>query len=178
MAAAVQSPTTIEVVEVVRWPDGGPATIELELSEEAAAAGRLTISPDLAVESLQVSVDGSPVIPAPRAGSSNAWVVRPPSGAAPTLMEVRYLVDGAIVRSVPSRPGRALAVITPISAKANGDLPVAIAISATGVLNVYCPGGTTQAAILCGQLDGDRWAVTLPPGLPLVVAQLDLPALE
>jgi len=175
--AAVLSPSTIEVVETVRWPDGGPATIGLELSEEAASAGGLAIALRPTIESLQVSVDGSPVLVTPREGSANSWVITPPTGAAPSVMEVRYLLDGAIVRSVPSTPGRALAVLTPISTGAIGDLPITMAISTASVLTVYCPASASQDAIMCGRLDGDRWTVALPPGLPLVVAQLDLPAL-
>ena len=177
LAAAVISPTTIEVVETVHWPEGGPATIELTLSEDVAAAGGLAIAPEFSVGSLQVSVDGSPVIPSPRAGVENAWVITPASGAAPRSMEVRYLLEGAIVRSVPSSPGRALAVLTPMSAGAVGDLPIAIAISTSDVLNVYCPGGANQQAIMCGRVQGGLWTTNLPPGLPLVVAQVDLPAL-
>ena len=176
VVAAVVSPTTIEVVEVVHWPDGGPATIELELSDDAASSGGLSIAPESSVESLQVSVDGSPVIATLRDGSTNRWSITPPSGAAPGSMEVRYLLVGAIVRSVPSSPGRALAVITPISSGLARDLPVSMAISAANVLNVYCPTGANQATIMCGRLDGDRWVVTPPPGLPLVVAQVNLPA--
>lgn len=175
VAAAVVSPTMIEVLEMVRWPDGGPATIELALSSDAASAGGLAIMPNPTVESLQVSVDGSPVTPTLRAGSTNAWVITPPSGAAPRTMEVRYVLTGAIVRSLPSAPGRALAVLSPISTGAVGDLPTTIAISTTDVLNVYCPTAVNQAAIMCGRLDGDRWTITPPPGLPVVVAQIDLP---
>jgi hypothetical protein len=172
---AVVSANQIEVVETVRWPDGGPATIALALPANAANAGGLAINPVLTVESLQVSIDGAPVIPVPQAGVSNAWVLTPPSGAAPRLMEVRYLLDGAIVRSVPASPGRALAVLTPISTAAADGLPITIAIAAADVLNVYCPGASSQSAILCGRLEGDYWTVTPPPGGPLVVAQLDLP---
>ena len=175
VAAAVISPTTIEIVETVGWPDGGPAEIELELPADAASTAGLAIAPEPVIESLQVSVDGSPVVATLRDGTSNAWVIRPPTGAAPSSMVVRYLLEGAIVHSVPAVPGRALAVVTPISAGAARDLPVTLAISATDVLNVYCPAGTTQAAIRCGRLEDDHWVVTLPPGLPLVVAQLDLP---
>jgi len=175
VAIAVVSANQIEVVETLRWPDGGPAAIELELPANAATAGGLAINPALSIESLQVSIDGTPVMPTPRTGTSNAWVLTAPSGAAPRSMVVRYLLDGAIVRSVPATPGRALAVLTPISTGAADGLPITIAIAATNVLNVYCPGASSQSAILCGRLEGDQWMVTPPPGGPLVVAQLDLP---
>ena len=168
VAAAVVSPTMIEVVETVHWPKGGPATIELALSSDAAAEAGLAIMPTPTVESLQVSVDGSPVAPTLREGSTSAWVITPPSGAAPRTMEVRYVLTGAIVRSLPSSPGRALAVLSPISTGAVGDLPTIISISTADVLNVYCPTAAEQTAIMCGRIDGDRWTITPPPGLPIV----------
>lgn len=176
VTAVVVSSISIEVVETVRWPDGGPAMIELALLEGAAAAGGLAITAEPTVRSLQVSVDGSAVVPTRLVGSPNAWVITAPAGE-PTSMEVRYVLAGAVVRSVPARPGRALAVLTPISAEATGDLPIAISIAAANVLNVFCPTAATPAAIMCGRLDGDAWTVAAPSGLPLVVAQLDLPEL-
>jgi len=173
--AAVVSQTTIEVVETVQWPDGGPATIELRLPVDAATAAGLTITATPTVESLQVSVDGSAVVPAPRDGSRNTWLVTPPSGAAPRSMEIRYLLESAIVRSVPSTPGRALALLTPISSSATRGLSVQIVLAADSVLNVYCPTASTPATLMCGRLEAEMWTVTPPPGLPLVVAQLDLP---
>lgn len=175
VTASVVSPTMIDVLETVRWPDGGPATIELELPPDLAAASRLTVAATPTVESLQVSVDGSPATPVQRDGGTNAWLVIPPSGAAPRAMEIRYRLEGAIVRSEPAVPGRALALLTPISYGAAVDLSITIDIAASGVLNVYCPTAPNLAALSCGRLEGNRWTVTPPPGRPLVLAQLTLP---
>ncbi len=90
-------------------------------------------------------------------------------------MEVRYRLDGAIVRSEPFVDGRALALLTPIAYGAVTNLRITIDLAAAWVLNVYCPTAPTPAALLCGQLDGDHWTMTPPPGRPLVVAPLDLP---
>lgn len=177
VTAAIVSPTTLEVVEILSWPEGGPSTIELGLPAEAAGVTGLTIETTPTVEALQVSVDGVPVVPVPRNGSSSRWLVTPPTSAASRSMEIRYLLGGAIVRSVPAVPGRALAVLVPIAYEAAGDLPVTIEISTTGVLNVYCPGRPSPTELMCGRLDGDHWTVGLPPGLLPVVAQLDLPEL-
>lgn len=173
--AVLVSATTIEIVETIRWPDGGPAPIELELLPGLAAASGLTVEATPTVEALQVSVDGSAVTPVRREGARNAWLVTPPSGAAPQFLEIRYLLQGAILRSEPAVPGRALAVLTPITFGAVVDLPITIHIAGTGVLNVYCPTAPTPAALNCGRLDAGRWTVTPPPGRPFVIAQLDLP---
>lgn len=176
VSAVLLSVTTIEVVETVRWPDGGPAAIELELLPDLAATSGLTIEAAPTVESLQVAVDGVAVTPVRRAGVPNAWVVTVPSGAAPQSMVVRYLLEGAIARSEPATPGRALALLTPIAYGAAADLPITIGLASDGVLNVYCPTAPTPATLSCGRLDTGRWTVLPPPGRPLVVAQLDLPA--
>ena len=147
-------------------------TILLELPEGAAAAGGLAVTTEPTVESLQVSVDGSAVEPAEVPDARNAWVITPPSGAAPSRW--KFATSSTAPLFAASRPAPVGPSLSSLRSRA---LPAAIsrstiAISALDVLNVYCPAAPSQNAIMCGRLDGDRWTVTLPAGLPLVVAQL------
>jgi len=170
--AALRAGDVMEVTESVYWPDGGPSEIVLtvpELSSDSGVPAGVAVS----VRALQVSVDGEAVAPIP-GGGGDSWTVVSPGGRAPELMEIRYLVDGALVRSTPSQPGRAVAVIAPLSQSALGSLPVTVSVISEGVLSVACTG-SGPAPVLCGQLEGDVWTATPAGDAPtVIVAQLDL----
>ncbi len=164
----------LEVSEVIRWPDGGPAELLLELPELSVVPG---VAAELQprVEDLQVVIDGNIAQLIEFGDPPNSWIVQPSSGNPPQVMEVRYLLTGAIARSTPSQPGRALAVIAPLSQGTNGSSPVEVRLTSDSVLTVACPGAADVEAMLCGREDGGIWTARPPAGEPaVVVIQLDL----
>lgn len=164
----------LEVAEVTRWPDGGPAELLLELPELTVVPGvEAELNPR--VEDLQVVIDGNIAQLIAFGNPPNSWLVQSASGSAPREMEVRYLLSGAIARSTPSQPGRALAVVAPLSQASNGSAPVQVRLAGDSVLTVACPGVADVAAMLCGREEGGMWTAQLPAGEPaVVVVQLDL----
>lgn len=175
LTATVLSGDVLDVSEVVSWPDGGPQEFTLELPDLGALSG-VEADFDLDVSDLQVTLDGAPVEAVPDATATNTWLVESP-GAAPSTMEIRYLLDGAVLRSAPSQAGRGLAVIAPLSQNVLESLPVTVELpGADGVLNVACPTAPDLAGQLCGRESADRWTADLPPGAPpVVVVQVELP---
>jgi hypothetical protein len=91
-----------------------------------------------------------------------------------TKLKLTYRLTGSSARSLPSRIGRALAAISPLTARTDGTLPTNMTVSGGSLLNVVCP-----------LLQETRCAVGEPPGLgiqqgipaeqALAVLQLDLP---
>ena len=125
--------------------------------------------------SLQVSVDGSRAAPG-AAGQRTEHVAGHLTERHRTALHGGQLPTRRCHRSprTVSRRTRTR-LLTPIAYGAVTNLPITIDLAAAWVLNVYCPTAPTPAALLCGQLDGDHWTMTPPPGRPLVVAPLDLP---
>lgn len=176
-SAALLSGDLVEVTEVVTWPDGGPGEIRLELPD-LSSGSEVEAGFDPAVTSLQVTLDGNAVPAVPSGVPAAAWVVQSPSGIPPATMTVRYVLDGALLRSTPSQAGRALALIAPISQGVIGSLPLRIDIAYEGVLSVGCPRAVDPAGQVCGRRLEDRWTAEPPPGVPaVVVVQVDLPPL-
>jgi len=164
----------LDMYEVVTWPDGGPDELVLEVSDLAAASG---VAGDFApsVSDLQVTLDGNPVPASPVEGSTTQWLVESPSSAAPSKLEVRYLLAGALIRSTPSTAGRGLAVIAPLSRNLIESLPVRVETTDDSVLTISCPGGADIDSQLCGRQSEDRWTAEAPAGdPPVVVVQVDL----
>jgi hypothetical protein len=90
--------------------------------------------------------------------------------------ELRYVLAGASVHSVPSASGRALAALSPVSRSLTPPSPVVLVTRGKAVRNLSCPllSGNDVA---CS--DGVRGAMSVRTPLPLryalVVLQLDLP---
>jgi hypothetical protein len=124
-------------------------------------------------EDVQLSAAGQPVAVGVDGRLTRAETVRLP--AAVSQLELRYRLSGSTVRSIPSVTGRALALLSPLTAVADQALPVAITIRGPSVRNLICPL-LAPAKRQCAPTTG-------PPGvLPrmvarnaVVVAQLDLP---
>lgn len=175
VTAAVRSGDVLEVSEVLTWPAGGPVELTLELADLASVSG---ITADFApsVSDLQVTVDGNRVAAVPDSESTNRWLVQSPSGDEPSMMEVRYLLAGALVRSTPSPAGRGLAVIAPLSQPVIESLPVRVELPGDEVLTISCPGAPDVAGQRCGRLGEAGWSAETPPSaaLVVVVVQLDL----
>ncbi|WP_182561250.1 hypothetical protein [Microlunatus kandeliicorticis] len=124
------------------------------------------------VTDLQASADGQAVL-IDRRGSG--WQLEAPSAGRD--FQLRYVLGGVTVRSVPSTAGRALAALAPLSRPTDGSDDVQVTAVGTDVHSVQCPllSGDGQ---LCQQgSGGDRWTTrALPRDEALVVVQFDLPA--
>jgi len=85
---------------------------------------------------VQMSAGNQPVVvPGGRINQRTQLVL-----AAPTKkIELRYNLRGITIRSIPSRAGRALSVISPLVDGVPKTLPVALRISGNTVLNIGCP---------------------------------------
>jgi hypothetical protein len=97
--------------------------------------------------------------------------------AAPTKkIELRYNLRGITIRSIPSRAGRALSVISPLVDCVPKTLPVALRISGTTVLNIGCPAlRLREQACSAGRPPRLRVNQKLPWRSAVIVVQFDLP---
>lgn len=142
----------------LRPPDLRPAGPDFTASRPAATA-------------VQVSIGGQPV----SIGSGTVSTRRSVDLAQPaSRLELRYVLTGVTVRSVPSTTGRALAALAPLTT--TGTTPVVVTTTGGAVLNLTCPQLTGDAQACA---DGVAGAMSLRDPLPavrdVVVLQLDLP---
>ncbi len=162
---------SLEVVERVRFAE--PVT-ELSLGPPLTKGVMAKSLPnDVEVADLQVQADDAIVDIGVRS-LTKARTIELPAEASTVVM--RYRLTGATVRSIPSTPGRALAVLPPITRPATlGSTPFVIELSGAQVTNVLCPGLPT-AAQLCGRTWTRGWYLSpQQPGRTAVLAQLTLP---
>ena len=94
--------------------------------------------------------------------------------ASVTRLELTYRLTGAAVRNTPSRQGRALAVIAPLTASTDPTLPTNLVVNGPGLRNAMCPRlPETRCAA------GKQPWMSIRPGIPadraVAVLQLDLP---
>ena len=161
---------TLEVSErvLVRTPIG-----RLELAPpDLTGAGDLFSAAFPRVTQLRLTVGGQPV-------ALSSGVLTAPRSIAMTLpvdtFEVRYVLVGATVHSAPTKAGRALAALGPVSRSLPPPSPVVVATQGNAVRNLSCPL-LTDDAVACS--DGVRGAMSvrepLPPQAAVVVLQLDL----
>lgn len=155
-----------EVVETVRL---GEAVRTIALSPPDVSRGGPTFAEvvlayrDVVVEAQGQAAVAVPGIPA---------VVSVSLAAPATVLEVRYRVEGAAVRTIPSPDGRALGVLAPLTVAP--DLLVGFEVGGTPVRALTCPLLPADA-LLCGaDADGVLSTEPQPAVDALVVAQLDL----
>lgn len=90
-------------------------------------------------------------------------------------VEVRYLLEGAVVRSLPSRAGRALAGLAPV-AVTTSEGPVAFVFGGPEIVGVSCPSlGPRGYACAGGEPGRLTVAKPLERSAALVLLQFDLP---
>ena len=162
---------SLEVLERVRFTD--PVT-ELSLAPPSTkGVAAKSLPTHIEVTDLQVQADDAIVDIGVRSLTKARTVELP---AATGTVVMRYRLTGATVRSVPSTPGRALAVLPPITTAATlGSTPFVIEVSGAQVTNVLCPGLPT-AAQLCGRTWTRGWYLAPQrPGRTAVLAQFTLP---
>lgn len=124
------------------------------------------------VQELTVIADGREV-PSPE----------PPTEGSPSLIKLgepsevvllRYVTDGAVVASVPSRSGRALALANPVKVRANEPADRHVIKVDGQVLSLSCASGK-QVAQSCGRPTDKGWQVTRDKGKYAVLAPVDSP---
>jgi hypothetical protein len=90
-------------------------------------------------------------------------------------VNLRYQLTGVTVRSVPSVAGRALAVLAPLTMRADETLPVSVTVRGTTVRNLVCPR-LPAARQQCAPAIGSPGTIQpLSARDAVVVVQLDLP---
>jgi hypothetical protein len=89
---------------------------------------------------------------------------------------LRYNRRGITIRSITSRAGRALSVISPVVDGVPKTLPVALRISGNTVLNIGCPAlRLREQACSAGRPPQLRVNKKLPWRSAVIVVQFDLP---
>jgi hypothetical protein len=122
---------------------------------------------------VQASADRQPVV-VPDARIQGDLSV--PLVAPATRFELRYRLKGVTVRSMRSVPGRAIAVLAPVSAGVPPNLPVRIQLTGEAVLNLVCPSlRLSKQACSAGSPPKLRVNRNLPWRQALVLVQLNLP---
>ncbi len=102
-----------------------------------------------------------------------------PLGSSEKRFELRYRLTGVTIRSTPSKAGRALAAIGPLTGKVAQDLPVAVTVIGSGVRNLDCRQlSLDERACATGELPDLRVNRVLPWAQSVVVVQLDLSSLR
>lgn len=98
-----------------------------------------------------------------------------PLGSNEKQFELRYRLAGVTIRSTPSKAGRALAAIGPLTGHLTEDLPVAVTVIGSGVRNLECRQLTLgESACATGELPELRVNRLLHWTQSVVVVQLDL----
>ncbi|WP_237706713.1 hypothetical protein [Kribbella flavida] len=124
-----------------------------------------------AATGLRIIADGDPV-PLQQTALRSAQTL--PLDSAATRLTMTYRLSGSSTRSLPSRVGRALAVISPLTAATDATLPTNLTVSGGGLLNANCPL-LAEPRCAVGEPPGLGIQQGIPAGQALAVLQLDLP---
>lgn len=162
---------TLEVFERVVLTD---PTISLGLAPPAVASiGSPFSSSRPAATSVQLVIDGQPLdLPSARVDQALSIALPRPARE----LELRYILDGSTVRSIPSSTGRAVIAVGPLSRVSPGDAVATVQVPTDTVRNITCPLAS-DADLVCASAstDGSRLVATVPVSDALVVLQVDLP---
>jgi hypothetical protein len=136
-------------------------------------AGRRFTKANPVASQVQISAEDQPVmVPGGRVNQRTNLVLVVPA----KRIELRYNLRGITIRSIPSRPGRALAAISPLVGSVPNSLPVAMIVSGSTVLNIECPVlRLRDRACSTGRSPQVRVKRNLPWSSALIVVQFDLP---
>jgi hypothetical protein len=133
LSATVAGDGSFEVTELIRLPEPA-ATLTIappDLKDIGRGFGRVRPL----VSAVTASADGHRVSAPERVRGRLKLVA---SGGM-TRWELHYRLSGIVVRSVPSRTGRALAALRPLSVSLPANLPVALAVTGQPAINLICP---------------------------------------
>ncbi len=159
----------VEVVEQILLPT--PST-QLRFGPAATAgiSGLQDLQPVL--HQIQATADGQ-VVAVPSADAIDRPVDVTLAQPA-TAIALRYRLGGAVHRSQPAPPGRALIALASAMTQPAGP-PVVVEVSGARVHNMQCPLLPVNQQ-LCGREDGQSWATPpVPSGQAVVLVQVDLP---
>lgn len=169
ISARLASPETIDVSESLLL--AAPTTsVTISPPAVADAAKELaSLAPSLT--GVQVTAGGQVV---PVLEDRITAPVRLDLPAPASDIEVRYLLEGGVARTVPSKAGRALAGLRPVIEAT--DSPVAYLFGGDEIIGVSCPElGPTAFACVAGQPGRLAVATPLRRSQSVVLLQLDLP---
>jgi hypothetical protein len=172
LVANPRSDGALDVVETitVRTP-----TDRLVLSPPVAARTEAAFTALRAsrprADSVVVRAGGRPVpLRPPVVGTRRVLLLAPPANR----IELRYRLTGSVIRNSPSKPGRALGLIAPLTAEVDGSLPILLTVGRAR--NFFCPLLDPALQRCAGEY---REGLTSQPGLTAadatVLLQLDLP---
>lgn len=171
LVVAPTADATFDVTELVRLP-APTSSIAVQSPDLSAAGSMFTDEKPYASEVRIKAGDQSPQV---LDGLVNrAQIV---SLDAPTRRyELRYELNRAVVRSLPSTSGRALGAVRALTHRLPDDLDVAVMAVGGAVRNMSCPGlALSQQACATGKRPLLRLKQALPWRNAVVVVQLDLP---
>jgi len=133
LIASPASDGSFDVVERIRLVS--PVSVLKLRPAPVARAGRQFASASAAAHQVQVSAGDQPVVvPGAKVGARVDLPV-----AEVDQFELRYRLTDVTVRSTPSKAGRALAAIGPLTGGVDDDLPVQFIVSGGTVLGLNCP---------------------------------------
>jgi hypothetical protein len=168
-------------VQIAVDPDGTHVDV-FERLQLGAATGRPlvltqpslpTLGVRVQISDLQIELDKAAVAPA--ADGDTAWSAAPAQGSSYTTATLRYRVANGVIAVTPAAPGRAFALVTPLSAaisQAAGN-PVVVRAIDSHVLGVTCPTAPA-ASTVCGTRTATGWNATIPTdSRPIVLFQID-----
>lgn len=169
ISARVASPTSLDVSESVLL---AKATTSVTITPPAvaeASADLASLTPSLT--GVQVTAGGQ-VVPVLEDRITKPTTLDLPAAA--TSIEVRYLLQDGVARTLPSKAGRALAGLRPVVTLP--DSPVAYVFGGEEIIGVSCPDlGSTSYACVAGEPGRLAVAKSLPRAQSVVLLQINLP---
>ncbi len=120
---------------------------------------------------VQLSAQGQPAL----AGAVNVYAKPVKLRMATNRIELRYVLAGATVRSIPSVAGRALGLLAPLAATTDRTLPVRIEVVGPSVRNLICPRRPPNVRQCAGTGANLGVAPLMSAALAVVIVQYDLP---
>jgi hypothetical protein len=133
LTATVAGDGSFEVTELVRLPEPMATLSVAPANLREIGRGFDRVRP--VVSRASVSADGHHVSTPGRVGGHLKLV----AASAATRWKLHYRVSGVMIRSVPSRAGRALAALRPFVVGLPADLPVAVMVTGRPAINLVCP---------------------------------------
>jgi hypothetical protein len=120
---------------------------------------------------VQLSAQNQPVL----AGPVNGYAKPVKLPMATSRIELRYVLAGATVRSMPSVAGRALGLLAPLAAATDRTLPVRIEVGGPSVRNLICPRRAPNLRQCAGAGANLGVAPLMSAAIAFVIVQYDLP---
>lgn len=167
--ASIGAGDSVDIVQRITFATARPS-LTVSIPTRAAPAGQF----DPRIDDLRLRAGGGavPGLTKPLAkGETHTFTFSEPA----TSVVLRYSVRGAIAKTQPSVPGRALVLLTPLTIDGQKGLASRVEIQREGVLNLGCLAAGA-ALTACGSETRQHWVVERIADDPVVdvVAQVDL----